>query len=71
VRHPIYLGLALLATGQAVAFSNGPALLAVVLGIVPTLIWRSRAEDKLLRLTFGSRYELYRQRTKMIIPYLL
>jgi protein-S-isoprenylcysteine O-methyltransferase Ste14 len=71
VRHPIYLGLALLALGQAVAFGSWPALFIALLGIVPTLAWRARAEEKLLSRTFGESYEVYRQRTRMIVPYLL
>jgi protein-S-isoprenylcysteine O-methyltransferase Ste14 len=71
VRHPIYLGLTLLATGQAFAFGSWPALFIVLFGIVPTFVWRARAEETLLSRTFGERYDLYRRRTKMIIPYLL
>ena len=71
VRHPIYLGLTLLATGTALAFSSWPALGIVLSGIVPTFAWRARGEERLLSGTFGERYEAYRQRTKMIIPWLL
>jgi protein-S-isoprenylcysteine O-methyltransferase Ste14 len=71
VRHPIYLGFALLAMGQALAFGSWPALMIVLSGIVPTFAWRARAEETLLTRTFGERYAVYRQRTKMIIPYLL
>lgn len=71
VRHPIYLGLTLLAAGEAVAFISWPALLVVLTGIVPTFAWRARAEERLLSRTFGGRYERYRQRTKMIIPHIL
>lgn len=71
VRHPIYLGFALLAMGQALAFGSWPALMIVLSGMVPTFAWRARAEEKLLRRTLGERYLLYQQRTKMIIPYVL
>ena len=71
VRHPIYLGLSLLVLGEAIAFGNWPALFIALLGVVPTLAWRASAEEKLLSRTFGESYEVYRQRTKMIIPYLL
>lgn len=71
VRHPIYLGLSLLAAGQALAFGSWPASLIVVSGIVPTFVWRARAEERVLRGTFGTRYEDYRRRTRMIIPYLV
>jgi protein-S-isoprenylcysteine O-methyltransferase Ste14 len=57
----------LLATGQALAFGSWPALVTVLAGIVPTFAWRARAEEKLLSRTFGERYAVYRQRTKMII----
>jgi protein-S-isoprenylcysteine O-methyltransferase Ste14 len=71
VRHPIYLGLALLAIGEALAFDSWLALFIALSGIVPTFVWRARAEEKLLSRTFGDRYEIYRQRTKMTIPHLL
>jgi protein-S-isoprenylcysteine O-methyltransferase Ste14 len=71
VRHPIYLGLALLAMGEALAFGSWPALMIVLSGILPTFAWRARVEEKLLSRTFGEGYAVYRQRTKMIIPHLL
>ena len=71
VRHPIYLGLTLLAMGQALSFGNWPALMIVLSGIVPTFAWRARSEEKLLSRAFGEGYASYRQRTRMIIQYLL
>jgi protein-S-isoprenylcysteine O-methyltransferase Ste14 len=71
VRHPIYLGLSMLALGQALAFASWPAFLVLFAGIVPTFIWRAAAEEKLLAATFGERYALYRTQTNMIIPHLL
>ena len=71
VRHPIYLGLAMLVMGEALAFSSWPAVMIVLFGIVPTFAWRARTEEQLLSRTFGERYAVYRLRTKMIIPYLV
>jgi protein-S-isoprenylcysteine O-methyltransferase Ste14 len=71
VRHPIYLGLVLLSMGQAIAFGSWLALVVVIGGIVPTFAWRARAEEKLLGRIFGERFDVYRQRTKMIVPHLL
>jgi protein-S-isoprenylcysteine O-methyltransferase Ste14 len=71
VRHPIYLGMALLALGQALAFGSGLACVIVLVGIVPTFAWRAREEEELLDRTFGDRYALYRRRTRLMIPYLL
>ena len=71
VRHPIYLGLVLLALGEALAFASWPGAAIVLAGIVPTFAWRAHAEENLLNRTFGEPYAAYRQRTKMIIPHLL
>jgi protein-S-isoprenylcysteine O-methyltransferase Ste14 len=71
VRHPIYLGLAMLAMGQALAFGSWPAVAVVFAAIVPSFVWRACAEERLLTDAFGARYDHYRRRTKMMIPYLL
>jgi protein-S-isoprenylcysteine O-methyltransferase Ste14 len=68
VRHPIYLGLAGLALGESLAFGSCPAFLIVLGGIVPTFVWRARAEEALLRRAFGESYALYRRQTRMFIP---
>jgi len=67
VRHPIYLGLSLLAIGQALAFGSWPAFTIVLLGILPTFAWRARTEEKLLSRTFGEGYADYKRRTRMIL----
>jgi protein-S-isoprenylcysteine O-methyltransferase Ste14 len=71
VRHPIYLGLSLLALGEAVAFSSVPAVLAVLAVVIPSFLWRARVEEKVLLEVFGDRYLLYRKHTKIMIPYLV
>lgn len=69
VRHPIYLGLALLAMGEAVAFGSWPAVAVVFSAIVPTFMWRASAEESLLAGTFGERYAVYRKQTRMMVPH--
>ena len=71
IRHPIYLGLSLVAAGQAVAFSSGPAFLVVLCAVIPSFLWRSRVEEHVLEKVFGDRYRRYRARTQLIIPYVL
>ena len=71
VRHPIYLGLSLLAMGEALAFSSWPAAAVVFSAIVPTFVWRASTEEKLLTDMFGEQYAHYRKQTRMMIPYLL
>ena len=71
VRHPIYLGLSMLAMGEALAFGSWPAVAVVFSTIVPTFVWRAWAEERLLADTFGQRYAVYRKQTRMIVPRLL
>jgi protein-S-isoprenylcysteine O-methyltransferase Ste14 len=71
VRHPIYLGLSMLAMGGALAFSSWPAVVVVLSAIVPTFLWRAWAEERLLADTFGEHYSSYRKQTKRMVPYLL
>jgi protein-S-isoprenylcysteine O-methyltransferase Ste14 len=71
VRHPIYLGLSMLAMGEALAFSSWPAVVLVLSAIVPTFLWRALAEERLLADMFGEHYAHYRKQTKMMIPNLL
>jgi protein-S-isoprenylcysteine O-methyltransferase Ste14 len=71
VRHPIYLGLTLLASGNALSFGSSVSFLIVLTGIVPTFAWRASAEEGELSRAFGEGFAVYRRRTKMIIPHLL
>jgi protein-S-isoprenylcysteine O-methyltransferase Ste14 len=71
VRHPIYLALCMVTAGQAVAFGNAPALLIFLAAVLPSFLWRAHVEERLLTRAFGDRYLAYRERTKMIIPYVV
>jgi protein-S-isoprenylcysteine O-methyltransferase Ste14 len=67
VRHPSYLGLLVNSLGWALAFRSGVGLLLTAL-LVPPLLARIRAEERLLRSQFGGEYEAYRARTSRLIP---
>jgi protein-S-isoprenylcysteine O-methyltransferase Ste14 len=71
VRHPVYLGYLLALVGLAVAFAHGAALVVLLVGTLPLLLWRAREEERLLTAVYGEEYRLYRRRTKMVIPYLI
>jgi protein-S-isoprenylcysteine O-methyltransferase Ste14 len=68
VRNPIYLAMfgMLLATGFAVS-RPGALLVAVVVFLIGTAI-RIRAEENLLRQTFGAAFEDYARRVPALIP---
>jgi protein-S-isoprenylcysteine O-methyltransferase Ste14 len=56
--------------GLALAFANWGALLVCLLLVVPALLWRAKVEEQLLGGVFGDQYQLYRQRTKILMPHL-
>jgi protein-S-isoprenylcysteine O-methyltransferase Ste14 len=67
IRHPSYLGLLVGSLGWALAFrSVVGALLAALL--VPPLLARIGAEERLLRAQFGDEYDAYCSRTSRLIP---
>ncbi len=67
IRHPSYLGLLVNALGWALAFRSGVGVLLTAL-LVPPLLARIRAEERLLREHFGGEYDAYRTRTSRLIP---
>ena len=67
IRHPSYLGLLINALGWGLAFRAGIGVLLTAL-MIPPLLARIRAEERLLRMQFGREYEAYCTRTSRLIP---
>jgi protein-S-isoprenylcysteine O-methyltransferase Ste14 len=67
IRHPSYLGLLVNALGWALTFRSGVGVLLVAL-MIPPLLARMRAEERLLHTQFGDEYEAYCRRTSRLIP---
>jgi protein-S-isoprenylcysteine O-methyltransferase Ste14 len=67
IRHPSYLGLLVNSLGWALAFRAGVGVLITAL-IIPVLLARIRAEERLLHSQFGAEYAAYRARTSRLIP---
>lgn len=67
LRHPIYMGLNLLALGSAVWIPTAPLWIAFLLMIVGGDL-RARAEEKILDQAFGSSYRDYCNRTRRFLP---
>jgi protein-S-isoprenylcysteine O-methyltransferase Ste14 len=67
IRHPSYLGLLVNALGWGLAFRSGVGVLLTAL-MVPPLLARIRAEERLLRTQFGAEYGAYCARTSRLIP---
>ena len=67
VRHPSYLGLLVNSLGWGLAFRSGVGVLLTAL-LIPPLLARIRAEERLLRTQFGVEYDAYCARTSRLIP---
>lgn len=67
IRHPSYLGLLVSSLGWGLAFRAGVGVLLAVL-LIPPLIARIRAEERMLRKHFGAEYDAYRAQTSRLIP---
>jgi protein-S-isoprenylcysteine O-methyltransferase Ste14 len=65
--HPSYLGLLVNSLGWALAFRSGVGVL-LTMSIIPPLLARIRAEERLLRAQFGEEYDVYCGRTARLIP---
>jgi len=69
VRHPGYTGSLMVWTGYALGLGNWVATASTVVLLGGVYIWRIRAEEALLSLSFGEGYAEYRRRTKRLVPY--
>jgi protein-S-isoprenylcysteine O-methyltransferase Ste14 len=67
IRNPSYLGLLVNSLGWALAFRSGVGILLTAL-LIPPLVARINAEERLLQKQFGSEYDAYRSRTWRMIP---
>lgn len=67
IRHPSYLGLLVNSLGWGLAFRSGVGVLLALL-LIPPLLARIRAEERLLHTQFGDEYDAYRGRTSRLIP---
>lgn len=67
LRHPIYMGLNLLALGTAIWIPTAIVWLGAVLMVVGSEL-RARTEERVLATAFGAAYEAYRSRTRRFIP---
>jgi protein-S-isoprenylcysteine O-methyltransferase Ste14 len=65
--NPSYLGLLVNSLGWALAFRSGVGVVLTAL-LIPPLLARIHAEERLLRTQFDGEYDGYRNRTWRLIP---
>lgn len=69
VRHPIYTGILLAMLGTALTVNVYWLLLFVVMGAY--FIYSARVEEGIMTSSFPDAYPSYREKTKMLIPFVL
>jgi protein-S-isoprenylcysteine O-methyltransferase Ste14 len=69
IRHPRYLGIAVMGIGLSLLFCSwiGLALTALAMAIV---LFRIRDEEALMHREFGAEWEAYCRKTSRLMPYL-
>src|SRR5262249_10855564 len=67
IRHPSYLGLLINSLGWSLGFRSGVGVLLTLL-LIPPVLARINAEEKLLHSQFGDDYNVYRCHTWRLIP---
>jgi len=67
IRHPSYLGLLVGSLGWALAFRSALGVVLTAL-LLPPLLARINAEERLLRSHFGDEYDAYCRRTSRLLP---
>ena len=67
IRNPSYLGALVYLLGWGLAFRSTVGVLLTAL-LIPPLVARIHAEERLLRSQFGAEYDAYLARTSRLIP---
>lgn len=68
IRHPVYAGYILITLGLALGYSSLIGFAAILLLLLPSVIYRIRIEDRLLAEHFGVQFKDYASQTKRLIP---
>jgi protein-S-isoprenylcysteine O-methyltransferase Ste14 len=68
LRHPMYSALLLYSLGQALVVPNWIAGPSYAVAMALLFAFRLGPEERMMREVFGNEYEVYRQRTKRLVP---
>ena len=69
VRHPMYFGAWVMMLGLLLSYPKW-VILILFISMVASLSMRARKEEAVLAERFGKQWEIYKDRTKFIIPWL-
>ncbi|MDR2031414.1 MAG: isoprenylcysteine carboxylmethyltransferase family protein [Azoarcus sp.] len=70
VRHPSYLGALIAFAGLGTGMGSWAAILAMLLPLAATFLWRIRVEEQALAEAFPEAYPEYKSSTWALIPFL-
>ena len=70
-RHPLYLSFIIIAFGLDLALGSVLGVAFTFLLSIPSVSYRARVEDRLLRERFGEEWEDYSERVGFILPKLV
>lgn len=68
LRHPDYAGYVLAGLGLSIGYASLWGAAAMLLILLPAVLWRIRLEERLLRASFGEQFIEYASRTSRLIP---
>lgn len=68
IRHPAYLGYLWMALGISLGYSSLAGIFALLVLLLPALIYRINVEEKMLAGHFGDVYWRYAGTTKRLVP---
>jgi protein-S-isoprenylcysteine O-methyltransferase Ste14 len=68
VRHPSYSGILLVVTGFSATMNSLYSFLVLVVPVFMAVIYRVSVEESVLINEFGDKYQLYKTKTKKLIP---
>ncbi|HEV2390188.1 MAG TPA: isoprenylcysteine carboxylmethyltransferase family protein, partial [Nitrososphaerales archaeon] len=69
LRHPAYTGIILSLLGVPLIFSSAYGF-ALMLLVIPPLVYRIGVEEKMLIAKFGEQYREYSKHSKKLAPYI-
>jgi len=67
-RHPLYLSFIIMILGLDMAFGSVVGVAFTITLSIPTVVYRARTEDRLLRKRFGKEWEDYANKVGLLFP---
>lgn len=70
IRHPLYLSAFCSEAAVSMIFNSWGAMILVLIGVLPALLYRIHVEEEFLQAHFRDEYGEYRTKTKRLFPWI-